>query len=140
DRERELADDQRLAQPARRHAGAPVCRILERGDDVDVVAAPKDSAYGSTGVSSRRLRQALIVGELALAIVLAASALVIARSALALHDLPRGVAVDGVMTAQVALNDRRYEKPEQLAGTTRAIADRLRAMPGIESAAVINYL
>jgi putative ABC transport system permease protein len=108
--------------------------------DVDVVDALKDASHGSAGVSTRRLRQALIVAELALSIVLAASAVIVARSALALHDLPRGVAVDGVMTAQVALNDRRYEKPEQLAATTRAIADRLRAMPGIESAAVINYL
>ncbi|HEV3141595.1 MAG TPA: ADOP family duplicated permease [Vicinamibacterales bacterium] len=108
--------------------------------DVDVVDALKDASHGSPGTSTRRLRQTLIVFELALSIVLAASAAVVARSALALHDMPRGVAVDGVMTAQVALNDARYENRQRLVGATRAIADRLRAAPGIGGAAVINYL
>jgi len=108
--------------------------------DVDVVDALKEASYGSGGVSTRRLRQALIVAELALSIVLAASAAVVARSALALHDMPRGVDVNGVMTAQVALNDPRYDDRERLVATTRAIADRLRVAPGIAGAAVINYL
>ena len=108
--------------------------------DVDVVDALKDASYGSAGLSTRRLRQALIVAELALSIVLAASAAVVARSALALHDMARGIAIDGVMTAQVALNDPRYDDHARLVAATRAIADRLRTSPGIAGAAVINYL
>jgi len=108
--------------------------------EVDVVDALKDSSHGSTGVATRRLRQGLIVAELALSIVLAASAAVVARSALVLHDMPRGIATDGVMTAQVALNDPHYDDGERLVSTTRAIADRLRASPGVAGAAVINYL
>ena len=108
--------------------------------EVDVVDALKDASYGSGGVSTRRLRDAFIVAELALSIVLAASAAVVARSALALHDMPRGIAIDGVMTAQVALNDPRYDDRDRLVAATRAIADRLRASPGIAGASVINYL
>src|SRR5206468_7805324 len=56
----------------------------------DVVDALKDSTHAVTaGVSNRRLRQALIVGELALSIVLTASALALRRSALRLHGLAR---------------------------------------------------
>src|SRR5207245_7155000 len=69
----------------------------------DVVDALKDSTHGVTaGVSNRRLRSALIVGELALSIVLTASALALTRSALALHGLTRGFAVDNVMPAQAS--------------------------------------
>jgi putative ABC transport system permease protein len=108
--------------------------------EIDVVDALKDASHGSGGPSTRRLRQALIVAELALAIVVAASAAVVARSALALREMPRGVATDGVMTAQVALNDPGYAERERLVAATRAIADRLRASPGISGAAVLNYL
>jgi len=109
--------------------------------DLDVVDGLKEATHGSTGGgSSRRLRQALIVAELALAIVVAASAAVVARSAVALHTLTRGVSVDRVMTAQIALNDPRYADRDQLVRTTAAIAERLRSSPGIDAAGVANYL
>ncbi|MBI3401136.1 MAG: ABC transporter permease [Acidobacteria bacterium] len=111
-----------------------------RETDADVVDALKDSTHGVTaGVSRRRLRHALIVGELALSIVLLASALTLARSALALHGLARGVDAAGVMTAQISLNDPRYEDRDQLVRTARAITDRLRTAPGVAAAALVNY-
>jgi predicted permease len=109
--------------------------------DVDVVDALKESTHGVTGgVSNRRLRRALIVGELALSIVLAASALALTRSALALHGLARGVTVDRVMTAQVTLNDPQYADTGQLVRVTDAIVNRLGASPGVDAAALVNYL
>ena len=109
--------------------------------EVNVVDGLKESTQGVTAsASSRRLRHALIVGELALSIVLAASAMVLARSALALHGMARGVAVDRVMTAQVALNDPRYADRGRLIRVTSAIADRIRSAAGIDAAAVVNYL
>jgi putative ABC transport system permease protein len=113
---------------------------IRAATDVNVVDALKDSTPGATtGVSHRRLRQALVAGEIALAIVLAASALVLTRSASALHGFARGVTVDGVMTAQVALNDRAYDDPARLVRTTGAIVDRLRASSGIAIASLVNY-
>jgi predicted permease len=108
---------------------------------VDVVDALKDSTHGVTsGVSNRRMRNTLIVGEVALAIVLAVVALGLTRSAIALHDLERGVTVDGVMTAQLALNDPRYDDPDQMVRTTTAVVDRLGQSPSIDVAAIVNYL
>jgi len=109
--------------------------------DVDVVDALKESTHGVTGgVSNRRLHRALIVGELALSIVLAASALALTRSALALHGLARGVTVDRVMTAQVALNDPQYADTGRLVRVTDAIVNRLGASPGVDAATLVNYL
>jgi len=108
---------------------------------IDVVDALKDSTHGvTTGVSNRRLRNALIVAEVAIAIVLAVAALALTRSAVALHDLARGVTIDGVMTAQLALNDPRFDDPDQMVRTTTAIVERLGQSPSIEVAALVNYM
>jgi putative ABC transport system permease protein len=108
--------------------------------DADVVDALKDSTHGVTaGMPNRGLRHALIVGELVLSIVLTASALALTRSALALHSLARGVAVDGVMTAQMALNDPQYADTERLVRVAASMLERLSTSPGIDAAALVNY-
>ena len=108
--------------------------------NTDVVDALKDSTHGVTvGMPNRGLRHALIVGELALSIVLTASALALTRSALALHSLARGVTVNGVMTAQVALNDPRYADTERLVRVATSMLERLSTSPGIDAAALVNY-
>jgi putative ABC transport system permease protein len=108
---------------------------------IDVAGPLKESGQAvAGGPSSRRVRQALIVAELALAIVLTVSAVTLTRSAIALHDLTRGVSVDGVMTAQIALNDPRYASPELMVQTADAIVERLRRSPAIDAAALVNYV
>ena len=107
---------------------------------IDVVDALKDLTHGVTvGISNRHLRHALIIGELALSIVLTASALALTRSAVALQVLPRGLAIDGVMTAQVTLNDPRYLDAGRLVHTTSSMLDRLAAAPAVADAALVNY-
>jgi len=120
-----------------------VCGLvpMRAAETVDIVETLKDSSQAVTaGVGNRRLRSALIVAEVSVALVLAVAALALTRTAVALHVLDRGVAIDGVMTAQLALNDRRYDSPEQMARTTRAIVDRLERSPAVAIAAVVNYM
>jgi putative ABC transport system permease protein len=106
----------------------------------DVIDALKDSNHGvTTGPSNRRLRQALIVGELTLSIVLTASAIALTRSALALRGLERGINVEHVMTAQVSLNDPRYADTGRLVRVASTMFDRLGSSPGIVAAALVNY-
>jgi putative ABC transport system permease protein len=109
--------------------------------DVDVVTTLKDSGQSvSSGTSHRRLRQVLIVTELALSIVLATSALALTQSALALRSFPRGLRVDRVATAQISLSGARYTDANRLQRTALLMLDRLRAAPGVESASIVNYL
>jgi putative ABC transport system permease protein len=106
----------------------------------DNLDALKDSAHGvTTGASNKRLRQLLVVVELALAIVLAALALSLTRSVLGLQELDRGIAADRVMTAKVSLNGPEYDDTERLIRTGSALVDRLAASPGVASAALVNY-
>jgi len=108
---------------------------------VDVTDALKDSTHGvTTAASNRRLGGALIVGELAVAIVLTVAAVALTRSAVTLHGLARGVSVDGVMTAQLALNDPRYADPDRMVRTTNAIVERLGQSPAVDVAALVNYV
>jgi putative ABC transport system permease protein len=108
--------------------------------DADVVDALKDSTHGVTaGMPNRGMRHALIIGEVALSIVLAATALALTRSALTLHSLARGVTVDGVMTAQVTLNGPQYADTKRLVRVAASMLERLSTSPGVEAAALVNY-
>ena len=83
--------------------------------DIGVVGALKDSTHSVTaGLPNQGLRHGLIIGQVALSIVLTASSLALMRSTLGLQRLARGVRVEGMMTAQVALNDPRYADTERL--------------------------
>ncbi len=108
--------------------------------NVDVATTLKESAQNLTaGVSNRRLRNALIVGELALSIVLATSALALTRSALALQALPRGIRTERITTAQVSLNGPRYAESDRLVRAASRMLEGLRTSAGVESAALVNY-
>ena len=108
--------------------------------DAGVVEALKDTTHGVTsGMPNQGLRHALIIGQVALSIVLTASALALTRSALGLQHLARGVTVDGIMTAQVALSDPRYNDTERLVRVAASMLEQLRTSPGINAAALINY-
>jgi putative ABC transport system permease protein len=123
-------------------ASAVVFALLpaRQAAEADVVDALKESSQGGTaGVSHRRLRAALVIGELALSIVLLASALELTAAALALNSMERGVDAHRVMTAQVSLNAPRYDDPTRLTQFADAALARLQSAAGIEAASLVNY-
>ena len=58
-----------------------------------------------------RLRQALIVSEVALTVVLLAASGLLIRTLIHLQTLPAGFDPTGVMTAKASLDDARYHDP-----------------------------
>jgi putative ABC transport system permease protein len=95
-------------------------------------AAPALS-QGARGSSSRAhwLRPVLVVGELALAVMFVASAVLLLRSYAAARAVDPGFDARGVLTADVLLHERRYRDPAQIESFGRALVDRLAATPGI---------
>jgi predicted permease len=95
-------------------------------------------AAGSPSVvtGSSRLRQLLIVGEVALTVVLVAAAGLVIRSLIYLRTLPPGFDATNVMTAKLALDDARYRE----AGAFQKLLDRsvseIRHIAGVEYVAV----
>ena len=82
-----------------------------------------------------RFRDVLVAAELALALVLLASAGVFLKSLSKLHDVDLGFRPHGLMTAALALPERLYETPTKQIAFYRATLDRLANSPGVESAA-----
>ena len=92
---------------------------------------------GAVGVRTRRV---LIVCEVALSVVLLMGAGVMLRSLVALRTLDPGFDPDNVLTMNVTLPEGRYAMPAQRSAFYDAVLERLRALPGVESAAAIDDL
>ena len=94
------------------------------------------SSRGSSGSNQLGLRQALIVSEVALTVVLLAASGLLIRTLVHLQTLPSGFDSTGVMTAKASLDDARFHDPaacnKLLAESTAA----MRQIPGVQHAAV----
>jgi predicted permease len=82
-----------------------------------------------------RFRDVLVAAELALALVLLASAGVFLKSLAKLHDVDLGFRPHGLMTAALALPEKTYDTPTKQIGFLHSALERLANSPGIVSAA-----
>jgi putative ABC transport system permease protein len=99
----------------------------------ELAAALKEGGRSGTETMARsRLRSALIVTEMALAMVLLVAAGLLLRSLLGLGRVDPGFAKDHVITFGLDLPGR-YRHPERLAFYQRLLAE-VRATPGVRSA------
>lgn len=89
---------------------------------------------------SRRLRSALVVSEIALAVVLLASAGLLIKSFVRLQQVDRGFNTDNILTMVVRLPDAGYSKDPQIVNFFVQAMERIRSLPSVRSAGVINYL
>lgn len=105
---------------------------------IDLVEAlADDSAASAAGVwrsRSARVRTLVMAGQLAVACVLLIGATLLVRSFVALLHADRGYDPAGVLTARVDL-PAAYTEPRRVAFAD-AIVERLRAVPGVERAAI----
>ena len=90
--------------------------------------------------SSHRLRSALVVFEIALSLVLLVGAGLSVRSFLSLVKTSPGFNPDSVMTMRLMLPRAKYQQQPQRAAFYNDLLQRVKATPGVESAAFVNYL
>jgi len=95
---------------------------------------------GSVGVARQRLRRALVVAEMALAVVLLVGAGLMIRSLWALQRIDVGFAPANVLTARVSLPEATYGSPDEINGFYRRLLERVRALPGVDDAGVMRSL
>jgi putative ABC transport system permease protein len=96
----------------------------------------REGGRGAVGSGHRRMRQVLVVAEIALALVLLVGAGLMLRSFFRVLHADPGFRSDGVLTAMLPLSPARFAEPPQKAAIAERIVERLRAIPGVESAAV----
>jgi len=124
-------------------ATAVICGFAPafEGARADVQETIKDGARQvGSGVRHRRLRQAFVVAEIALAVVLLAGAGLMLRSFATLRAVDPGFDTHNVLTTRVALPSRKYDAPEKSLRFFEEAVKRLGALPGVESAGMISYL
>jgi putative ABC transport system permease protein len=97
---------------------------------------------GSEGQSprSRRLRSALVISEVALALVLLASAGLLVKSFGQLQKIDRGFNADNVLTMVVRLPGAKYRDDQQMVSFFRRATERIRVLPGVGSVGIVNFL
>ncbi|MBX3277645.1 MAG: ABC transporter permease [Acidobacteria bacterium] len=104
---------------------------------MDVTGALKEGGRSSTaGTGRRRLRSALVVIELALAVVLLAGAGLLIRSLWELRRIAPGFDPANVVSMRIELPESRYgEIPRQTEYRERVIA-AINTLPGVEAAMI----
>jgi predicted permease len=89
-----------------------------------------------SGSDQLRLRQALIVSEVALTVVLLAASGLLIRTLIHLQTLPSGFDSTGVMTAKASLDDARFHDPAAFRKLLDESTAAMRQIPGVQHAAV----
>jgi predicted permease len=125
-----------------------ICGILVglapglQAHSVDVNTALKDSARGSEGQRARRVRNGLVVAEVSMAVVLLVGAGLMIRSVQNLAAVRPGFDAGSLLTVHVSI-PRATPPPGADANApappivqSRALLDRLRAIPGVIDAAL----
>ncbi len=90
----------------------------------------------------RLLRQALVVAEIAGAVVLVVGAALLLRSFWRIQQVDAGVDTDRVLTARIALPRAmpRYASSEATVQFYENVLDRLKAAPGVDTAAATSFV
>ncbi len=101
----------------------------------------RDSGKGtSSGLRHGRLRDTLVVLEVALSLTLLVAAGLLMRSFVALREVHLGLQPDHVLAARLPLPADRYKTAQQVAGFYRPLLQRLKALPGVVEAAETSTL
>jgi len=119
-------------------AGLGPALRLARANVVDGIK--QGGGRADSEAAGARLRAALVVVEVALSLVLLVGAGLMVRSLWKLSGVDAGFDPTNVLTASVELSDARYPQPEQQARFFERVLDRVRALPGVQSAGVVTNL
>ena len=96
----------------------------------------RDETRGSSeSRKSRRLRGALVAGQIALCLSLLAGAALLARSLWAITSSPLGFEPEGVLTATVQLPQASYRTADARVRFFEQFEERVRALPGVVAVA-----
>jgi putative ABC transport system permease protein len=99
------------------------------------------SPSAGTSRRVRTLRHGLVVAEIAGAVVLLVGAALLLRSFSRIQNVHAGVDVDRVLTGRIALpRAPRYEGSAAVAQFYENLIDRLKAVPGVESAGATSFV
>jgi len=111
--------------PALRSSRTDISRVLQAG-------------FRRASGEGRRLRDGLAVVEMAMSVALVAISALLIQSLLAMQQAPLGFDVSNVFTLEFRLPQTKYSKPEDIARFFKRAIENVRAIPGVQSAALVR--
>jgi predicted permease len=116
---------------------APIAPLLVSG----IANSLKDTAGSTTSAGGAQVfRRALVVGELAMALVLLIGCGLMLRAFWKLQEVHTGLQPDNVITMQVSLPSGTYTDNAKLTSFWTRIEERLNHLPGAQSVALVSGL
>lgn len=115
--------------PAFQVAGAAVARSLKEG-----------SLTTSESWQRQRFRDVLVVAEIAVAVVLLTGAGLLIRSFFQVKGVQPGFRTDRVVSMYLAISGSKYGTGRDVARFCQRVLERVRALPGIDSAGMVDRL
>jgi putative ABC transport system permease protein len=101
----------------------------------------KEGPRGVAGtVRSGRLRGVLVVSEVALSVVLLVGAGLMIKSFVLLTNVDTGIEARNVLAMDFSLQESKYGKPHVRADFLQQVAERVRMLPGVQSASWVTDL
>ena len=113
---------------------APAIRVAMRPPH----DALKEGGRGIQAGGRDRVRNALVVAEIALALMLITGAGLLIRSAIRLNAVDPGFDPGGVVAGRVSLPAVQYESPEQVVRAFQRVEDALVSLPGAADGALAS--
>jgi putative ABC transport system permease protein len=103
----------------------------------DVQLALKAGSHGSGDTpSAKRTRDWLVISEIALTLTLLIAAALVLKSFAHLQSLQLGYEPRGLLTSRLELAWKTYSSREKIATFANTLLDRVRTLPGVQSAAI----
>jgi len=98
-------------------------------------------ARGSTGgLSATRFRNALVVAELALSLVLLVGAGLMARSMAAISTRDPGFRTGNILTMRLSMPGGQYEEEARVRAFDRLLLEKVKALPGVRAATLASFM
>lgn len=98
-------------------------------------ALKEGSRSSSSGIGGRRIRGALVIAEIALALIVLVGAGLLIRSLGRLQSVDPGFETKNVLTVRLILPGSKYREDHQILSFYRDLMNRVKGLPGVQSVA-----
>ncbi|MGD8328368.1 MAG: ABC transporter permease, partial [Acidobacteriota bacterium] len=103
-------------------------------------AQDRNAAMSGRTAAPRAGSRLLVVSQVAVAVVLLASTLLLVRSTLELLDIDPGFDPDNLMTLRIGLSGAAYDDGARVVAFNHELVERVEALPGVIGAAVVDRI